>query len=117
MTSGPEPDEDHDTEEQDQKDDLDCQTVFLQTFTKYRFRTCFSGLNCNGLNYNGLKGKMQGHLSMFLSGREALRDEVGFQELFDERLCRFSVRRVFGDHDRIPYTPPKLLLDNFPSLW
>ena len=37
----------------------------------------------------------------FLDRREALRDEVGFQELFDERLCRFSVRRVFGDHDRV----------------
>ncbi|MBQ3051063.1 MAG: hypothetical protein IJC96_04160, partial [Clostridia bacterium] len=24
---------------------------------------CFSGLNCNGLNYNGLKGKMQGLIS------------------------------------------------------
>ncbi|MBQ2566986.1 MAG: hypothetical protein II572_00960, partial [Clostridia bacterium] len=28
------------------------------------FALCFSGLNCNGLNYNGLKGKMQG-LSFF----------------------------------------------------
>ncbi len=37
MASGPEPDENHDTEEQDQKKDLDGQNVFLQTFTKYRF--------------------------------------------------------------------------------
>ena len=26
------------------------------------FALCFSGLNCNGLNYNGLKGKMQVHI-------------------------------------------------------
>ena len=35
MSSRPEADEDHDTKENDQKNDLDCQNDFLQTFTKF----------------------------------------------------------------------------------